>query len=184
MLVGEAFRQRGFSVLETGGGGADGGVDLVLSNGREKFLVQCKQWRALKVGVAVVRELYGVTAARGATGGFVVTSGRFTPDAIDFAAGRNIELIDGPELAAMIRNARRVSETGSVMPAQAAAPGKQTGKESVPRDAAVPKCPKCGADMMKRIAKQGSNAGQPFWGCSAFPACRGIRAVESLPRAS
>jgi restriction system protein len=47
--------------VETGGGGPDGGVDLVLrkpgGNGSEKFLVQCKQWRALKVGVDVVREL-------------------------------------------------------------------------------------------------------------------------------
>lgn len=73
MLVGEAFRLQGYSVAETGGGGADGGVDLVATKGGEKFLIQCKQWRALKVGVEVVRELYGVMAARGATGGFVVT---------------------------------------------------------------------------------------------------------------
>ena len=68
VLVGEAFRLQGFRVLETGGGGADGGVDLVLTRGGEKFLVQCKQWKAFKVGVDVVRELYGVMAARGATG--------------------------------------------------------------------------------------------------------------------
>ena len=72
MLVGEGFRLQGYQVVETGGGGADGGVDLVLTkpgkNGGEKFLVQCKQWRAFKVGVDVVRELYGVMAARGATG--------------------------------------------------------------------------------------------------------------------
>lgn len=40
MLVGEGFRLQGFRVVETGGGGADGGVDLVLSrpgqNGSEK----------------------------------------------------------------------------------------------------------------------------------------------------
>src|SRR4051812_41327334 len=34
LLVGEFFRRRGFSVKETGGGGADGGVDLVLSTGK------------------------------------------------------------------------------------------------------------------------------------------------------
>ena len=75
MLVGEAFRLRGYTVTETGGGGADGGVDLVLTKGAEKSPVQCKQWRALKVGVAIVRELYGVMAARGAAGGFVVSAG-------------------------------------------------------------------------------------------------------------
>jgi restriction system protein len=76
MLVGEAFRMQGYRVAETGGGGADGGVDLVLRKERETFLVQCKQWRAYKVGVTVVRELFGVMAAKGAAGGFVVTSGR------------------------------------------------------------------------------------------------------------
>ena len=60
ILVGEAFRLQGYRVAETGGAGADGGVDLVLSKGGEKFLVQCKQWKAYKVGVDVVRELYGV----------------------------------------------------------------------------------------------------------------------------
>ena len=38
MLVGEAFRLQGYGILETGGGGADGGVDLVLSKGTEKYL--------------------------------------------------------------------------------------------------------------------------------------------------
>jgi restriction system protein len=32
-LVGEYFRLRGFAVTETGGGGADGGVDLMLTKG-------------------------------------------------------------------------------------------------------------------------------------------------------
>ncbi|WP_233094641.1 restriction endonuclease [Delftia acidovorans] len=41
-LVGEGFQQRGGRVKETGGGGPDGGVDLVLSKDGEKTLVQCK----------------------------------------------------------------------------------------------------------------------------------------------
>ncbi|MES2355163.1 MAG: restriction endonuclease [Pseudomonadota bacterium] len=80
LLVGEAFRPQGFAVTETGGGGADGCVDLALTKGGELFLVQCKQWKAFKVGVGVVRELYGVMAAKGAAGGYVVTSGRFTEE--------------------------------------------------------------------------------------------------------
>ena len=107
MLVGEAYRQQGFSVAETGGGGADGGVDLVLKRGRESFLVQCKHWRALNVGVTVLRELYGVMAARGAAGAIAVTSGRFTEDARAFAKGLNIELVDGPKLTQLIRFAQR-----------------------------------------------------------------------------
>lgn len=40
-------------------------------------------------------ELYGVMAARRASGGMVVTGGDFTPDAVEFARGLNIELVDG-----------------------------------------------------------------------------------------
>lgn len=81
LLVGEAFRLQGYQVSEAGGSQPDGGIDLVLRKGNETFLVQCKQWKAYKVSVNVVRELYGVMAARGAAGGFVITSGSFTVSA-------------------------------------------------------------------------------------------------------
>lgn len=35
-----------------------------------------------------------------------------------------------------------------------------------------PTCPKCGNEMMLRTAKKGANAGNQFWGCSNYPACR------------
>jgi hypothetical protein len=36
-------------------------------------------------------------------------------------------------------------------------------------------CPKCGQPLMKRIAKQGRNAGNEFLGCSSYPKCRYVR---------
>lgn len=33
-------------------------------------------------------------------------------------------------------------------------------------------CPRCGSKLILRTAKQGANAGQRFWGCSAYPQCR------------
>ena len=44
---------------------------------------------------------------------------------------------------------------------------------------AVPTCPECGKPMRRRKAKSGPNAGQSFWGCTAYPACKGTRKVES-----
>lgn len=164
MLVGEAFRRKGYMVTETGGGGADGGVDLVLRKGGEKFLVQCKKWRAFNVGVSVVRELYGAMAAEGATGGFVVTSGVFSEDAKAFARGRNVELIDGAELKWMIDEARSPSRV------------YKSGDEIM--SAPVQACPKCGGAMVRKIAKQGDNAGKAFWGCPNFPQCRGIVPID------
>ncbi len=42
-------------------------------------------------------------------------------------------------------------------------------------------CPDCGAPMRKRTAKSGKNPGQPFWGCSKYPACSGLRPFEEKP---
>lgn len=176
MLVGEAFRLQGYRVVETGLGGADGGVDLELSRpgtkGSEKFLVQCKQWRAYRVGVDVVRELYGVMAARGATGGFVVTSGRFTDEAVSFAGGRNMTLIDGAKLRGLIQHAR--AESGR------STPPRQPAQPAVSPPAAIqaPGCPACSKPMVRRIAKRGAHAGAEFWGCSGYPVCRGTRPVS------
>jgi restriction system protein len=96
-MTGEAFRRQGFTVKQTKKG-PDGGIDLVLNLQSELFLVQCKQWRSQKVSVQVVRELYGVMAAQGAAGGFVVTSGAFTTEARKFSQGTNIQLVDGEKL--------------------------------------------------------------------------------------
>lgn len=176
MLVGEAFRLNGYRVTETGGGGADGGVDLVVMKGSEKRLVQCKQWRAFKVGVTTIRELYGVMAAKGATGGFVVTSGEFTSDAIEFAEGRNIELINGPQLFRMIERARQAVQSVGATASPLSAPSVS---RTVPpqADTDFQKCPRCGRAMIRRVAPKGSDAGKPFWGCSGFPDCRGTRSA-------
>lgn len=42
----------------------------------------------------------------------------------------------------------------------------------------VPICPNCEKPMKRRQAKNGSNAGKFFWGCSGYPKCRGIRKIE------
>ena len=170
MLVGEAFRMQGFSVVELGGAGPDGGVDLVLKKGTEKFLVQCKQWKAYKVGVDVVRELYGVMAAKGAAGGFVVTSGSFTADAKGFADGRNVSLVDGQRLFRMIEDAKSALRSGSSGSIDEVRPAVATAQECT---SAATACPVCGAGMVKRTAKKGANAGSMFWGCSTYPGCRG-----------
>jgi len=168
ILVGEAFRLQGYQVSETGGAGANGGVDLVLRKGTEKFFVQCKQWKAFTVGVKVVRELYGVMAANGAAGGFVVTSGSFTDEANSFASGRNIELMDGPILFKLIKQARADLQAGVKQPVTPPATAR-------PKAVVQPLCPLCSKPMVRRTAKQGPTAGSAFWGCIDFPACRGTR---------
>jgi restriction system protein len=165
-LVGEGFRRRGFEVAERGGAEPDGGIDLVLIKGQERFLVQCKQWRAQSVSVSVVRELYGVMAAEQATGGYVVTSGTFSMDAKKFASGRNIELIDGQALDALLRDGQSAAPVAA---------RREAGVKSIPKS---PRCPTCGTAMVMRTAKKGSNVGRSFWGCAQYPKCRQTVAIR------
>jgi restriction system protein len=174
LLVGEAFRLQGYAVSEQGGAGPDGGVDIVLRKGSETFLVQCKQWKAFKVSVDVVRELYGVMAAQGAAGGFVITSGTFTADAKAFAEGRNVRLVDGPRLVGLIQQAKAARSAGAPRaPVAKASPPVSAPAPASP--AAEPACPVCQSPMVRRTAKKGTNAGSQFWGCPQYPACRGTR---------
>jgi restriction system protein len=83
LLVGQMFRERGYSVVE-GEGNKDGGVDLTLRRRGKTYLVQCKHWKG-NVGVGVVRELFGVMNMTKAHHAYVVCSGQFTRDASDFA---------------------------------------------------------------------------------------------------
>ena len=200
-LTAEMFRRQGFAVQENWQAGPDGGVDGVMHRGRDLYVVQCKQWRARQVGVQIVRELYGVMAARGAAGGYVVTSGSFTREAQAFAQGREIVLLDGKALELHFRRdtpahasspipspharspfPRRSAEKARVEPRLLHAPAPETDKNlhapSAPSAPAMPDtpppCPRCGAPMQRRMAQSGSHAGRPFWGCSHFPACRGL----------
>lgn len=158
MLVGEVYRRQGYLIKESGGGGADGGIDLVLTKAGERIIVQCKKWKSSTVNVSLVRELYGVMTAESATGCIFVSAGSYTRDANEFARGKPIRLVDGIELYEMVksinRNDFRIRESQSVST----------------------KCPICGSDMVLRTAKK-SNAGQKFMGCSRYPKCRGTRDV-------
>ena len=152
-LVGEAYRRQGYFVIDNPGRGADGGVDLRLRKGGKKIYVQCKHWKAQKVNVHTVREFYGVMHAGNADQGIVVTCGTYTWDAMDFAKGKPIELINGRKLLALIGEVQKEPNiSGKVAETQ--------------------KCPKCGSEMISRTAKKGKNIGRQFWGCSNFPKCR------------
>lgn len=171
-IVGEAFRRRGYLVVENPVDGADGGVDLVLSKDSRRFYVQCKQWRKSTVGVKPVRELFGVISAHGVDGGFFVTSGTYTEEALAFAGTADIEVIDGTGLAEMVEQTRCVEPFLDPTNTHA----RSTTTFSIGTD--TPSCPKCGGLMVARTAKRGANAGSQFWGCSTYPGCRGTREIR------
>jgi len=170
MLVGEAFRRQGYAIQETGLGGADGGIDLILRKDGKTTLVQCKQWKTQRVDVKVVREMFGLMTHHAAAAVKIVAVGEYTADALRFAQGKPIELIHGAALLAMVR------EVQTPTPAKAAT---ATSKPVVtitpdPKPSPNPVCPKCDGDMVQRSNRQTKDH---FWGCAKYPACRGTRAA-------
>ncbi|MEP4891933.1 MAG: DUF2034 domain-containing protein [Aliiglaciecola sp.] len=162
VLVGEAFRRKGFSVQENMSGGADGGVDLRISKDGKLHLVQCKHWRSSKVGVSIVREMFGVLTASKAQSVYLVTSGEFTNEAIKFANNLPITLINGHALLALINEIKT-----PVSPMQVS---HNTIKEHMHSSEKI--CPKCQSQLVKRTAKKGKYMGNEFLGCVSFPRCR------------
>lgn len=183
-LVGEAFRRQGYTVEETGLGGADGGIDLILRKGRQRTLVQCKQWRRQQLPVNVVREMYGLLAHHGAQAVRIATVGGFTKDAARFAAGKPIALIDGATLLQMIQSVqadarpsppspRPQSQSQGSAPAHQATPAADLVAEAPAAiESTAPVCPRCGGAMVERNNRRTHSR---FWGCASFPACRGTR---------
>ena len=136
-LVSEAFRRKGFLVLDNIEDGPDGGVDLRLRKNGQVVFVQCKHWKARSVGVKVVRELYGVMAAKNVKHGIVVTYGEFTSEAREFGKANSIALIDGPKLTQMIAS---VQQSGNMQ-----------AQHEVARA-----CPKCGSGSGAEGGKEGT----------------------------
>jgi len=168
-LVGDMYRADGFSVSEPGRDGcADGGVDLRLRKDGKTTIVQCKRWRTYKVGVGPIRELYGVLMAEKADRAVFITSGVYTKEAVDFTRDKPLDMVDGAQLATMLR---RFQPSGE---ATAAAAKEVSGDLARTTMSTRPTCPRCGGEMVLRRARRGQNAGKGFWGCSGFPKCRGV----------
>ncbi len=164
-LLGEAYRRQGYKVEETLGGGADGGVDLILGHDGDVTLVQCKRWKDKPVRVQTVRELYGIMHDRRASATKLVTTSSFTSEAIAFAEGKPIQLLDGRALLELLQS---VQTSPNIV-----VPGVRE------RDHLTPDCPQCGAEMVMRTAKRGPNPGNKFWGCPNYSktGCKGVREI-------
>ncbi len=146
---------------ERTGSVGDHGVDVVgKSPNGEKIIVQCKRWRGV-VGEQIIREFHGVMQHEKADKGIIITTGKFTNQAREWARGKPIDLIEGEEFQKKVNLARRKSIKTTP---------NQIIQES-PNN--IPICPICGKSMVFRIAKKGDNIGSKFWGCSGFPECRG-----------
>lgn len=138
-LVAEYYAGQGYRVEHVGTGGTgsrfDGGVDLKLRKGHEYILVQCKGWNAYQVTHNPVHELLGIMLNEGATGAIVVTTGEFTPAAIQAARKQGrVQLVDGDALRAMLGSLDEEGEVQTIVPADLRPPRRSPRSR---RDAAA-----------------------------------------------
>jgi len=165
LLAAEIFRRQGFEVEVSSGLGADGGKDVTLRRNGETRLVQCKNLRAgNKVGVEAMRAFYGLIVSESASGGIFITTGGYSRDAIEFTAGKAIELVGRAELERLIAS---VSRPGENLCDVASWIEDFAATASV----AHPNCPRCRTTMKLRRGP----TGRPFWGCGSFPRCKATR---------
>lgn len=103
-IIAKYYKKKGYKVTLIGGTGGDNGIDLLLKKKKEKIVVQCKHWKKNSVGVAVIREMFGVMVSENADKVFIITSGKFTKEAYSFSKGKPISLICGNKLNKMMND--------------------------------------------------------------------------------
>lgn len=163
LIIGEVYRRRGYQVEISSGLGPDGGIDLRLRQDGALVLVQCKHWKVYKVGPEKIREFYGVLKAENAQRGIFVNTGVYTQDARRFAEGKEIELLNGDDVKALIAAVSRPGENIYDI---------KTWIEEFRTNSLItnPDCPYCHGKMALR-----SGTGPYFWGCVSYPKCKGKR---------
>ena len=103
-FVAEVFEALGFGVEHVGGSG-DEGVDLRLERKGERAIVQCKYHSRGVVGSPELQKFLGTVHHTRSHKGFFVTTRTFSLAAERFVAEHPIELIDGPRLIELVKDA-------------------------------------------------------------------------------
>jgi restriction system protein len=151
------FEALGFRADFAGAGPDSGAINLYeQGSASTAILVQCSPWNPYRVGIKPVRGLHGAMTSGNVGEGVLVTSGKFTLEARDFADAQRISLIDGDELLAKI---------SALVPEKALA----LLKLATQGDFLTPTCPSCGIKMMPR---KSTAHGRTYWGCRNYPGCK------------
>jgi restriction system protein len=162
LLCARYYEAVGFTTASLAAG-PDGGIDVKLFKvdpTKPLAIVQCKAWNTHPVGVKEIRELLGVMVHEGVKRGIFITTGTYSPDALQFGAANPIQLLDGDAFAKKLLD----------LP-----PEKQKTllNFAFEGDYRTPTCASCGSKMLARDSKRG-----PFWGCVHYPRCKTTLAMR------
>ncbi|NIK75042.1 restriction system protein [Paenibacillus castaneae] len=172
------FRDQGFTVLEVGIGGKDGGVDLVIIDQRgEKTAVQAKCYANHNlIGVQVVRELVGAKRNHDCILSLLITTSDLTGPARTEAEKFKVDYWHGGIIEQKLKTwgkwkpgnkeSKKIPKTMKSTISELQTTQKQLAVSSEST------CT-CGAPMIKRKSREG----REFWGCTSFPKCRNTRSI-------
>jgi restriction system protein len=153
-LVALFFQKTGYDARRSRVG-ADGGVDIIIRHPGEfqpSGYVQCKALNSA-VGVKLMREFFGVMVSDKIPHGFFVTTSDFTFDAIEFARGKSLVLVNGADLLKDLNGLPEPTRCAIIT-------------EITSEDYTTPTCPSCDVKMTQRQGPTGT-----FWGCINYPRC-------------
>ncbi|MBH0346329.1 restriction endonuclease [Bacillus thuringiensis serovar muju] len=102
-FVADVFRSLGYKVHVTSGSN-DGGKDIILHKGKEMKFVEVKRYTKSSIGRPFIQKLHSAIVDADAVGGYFVTLSHFNKNARQYAANKNIELIDGDSLINMMKS--------------------------------------------------------------------------------
>jgi restriction system protein len=118
-LITNLFASMGLETRQTQAS-RDGGVDCVAFDPRPVFggkvVIQAKRYKNT-VGVSAVRDLFGTVQNEGASKGILVTTSHYGKAAYEFANGKPLELLDGPNLLYLL-NEHAKMDARIVMPTE------------------------------------------------------------------
>ncbi|WP_136699904.1 restriction endonuclease [Bacillus fungorum] len=102
-FVADLFRSLGYKVQVTSGSN-DGGKDIILRKGNDLKFVEVKRYTKSSIGRPFIQKLHSAIVDADAVGGYFVTLSHFNQNARQYAANKNIELIDGDKLIHMMNS--------------------------------------------------------------------------------
>ncbi|PGV63080.1 restriction endonuclease [Bacillus cereus] len=102
-LVADLFQSLGYKTKVTPESN-DGGKDIILRKGRKTKFVEVKRHTQRTIGRPAIQKLHSAIVDADAVGGYFVTLSNFNKNARQYAANKNIELIDGDTFIKMMNS--------------------------------------------------------------------------------
>lgn len=99
----EGFQRDGYRVSRVDGAGAD----FQITKGGRTSVVGCKRWKAARLGVEPLRDLYAARREHDAHDCICVATGELSEPARAFATDHNIRVMHGAEIARLLPRAGR-----------------------------------------------------------------------------